>query len=51
MIKRIPRNGPCPCGSGKKYKLCHYTKDMQAANRGELPEWWDAVMAQQQEEQ
>ena len=50
MIKRIPRNGPCPCGSGKKYKLCHYTKDMQAANRGELPEWWDAVMAQQQEQ-
>jgi hypothetical protein len=20
---RIPRNGPCPCGSGKKYKKCH----------------------------
>jgi uncharacterized protein YchJ len=19
----IPRNSPCPCGSGKKYKLCH----------------------------
>jgi len=19
---RIPRNAPCPCGSGKKYKLC-----------------------------
>jgi uncharacterized protein YecA (UPF0149 family) len=18
-----PRNGPCPCGSGKKYKACH----------------------------
>jgi preprotein translocase subunit SecA len=18
-----PRNAPCPCGSGKKYKLCH----------------------------
>lgn len=20
--KKIPRNGPCPCGSGKKYKYC-----------------------------
>ena len=20
---RTPRNSPCPCGSGKKYKLCH----------------------------
>ncbi|MFN4309711.1 MAG: preprotein translocase subunit SecA [Ferrovibrio sp.] len=21
--KNAPRNGPCPCGSGKKYKYCH----------------------------
>ncbi len=21
--ERTPRNAPCPCGSGKKYKLCH----------------------------
>ncbi len=21
--ERIPRNAPCPCGSGKKYKHCH----------------------------
>jgi preprotein translocase subunit SecA len=20
---RTPRNAPCPCGSGKKYKACH----------------------------
>ena len=20
--KKIPRNSPCPCGSGKKYKFC-----------------------------
>jgi preprotein translocase subunit SecA len=20
--KKIPRNAPCPCGSGKKYKQC-----------------------------
>jgi preprotein translocase subunit SecA len=27
MIKseweKTPRNAPCPCGSGKKFKLCH----------------------------
>ena len=21
--KKVPRNSPCPCGSGKKYKHCH----------------------------
>jgi preprotein translocase subunit SecA len=21
--KETPRNAPCPCGSGKKYKFCH----------------------------
>jgi preprotein translocase subunit SecA len=20
---KTPRNAPCPCGSGKKYKKCH----------------------------
>jgi len=20
---KIPRNAPCPCGTGKKYKHCH----------------------------
>jgi len=20
--KKVPRNGPCPCGSGKKFKHC-----------------------------
>jgi preprotein translocase subunit SecA len=20
---KTPRNAPCPCGSGKKYKQCH----------------------------
>ena len=23
LMKKIGRNKPCPCGSGKKYKLCH----------------------------
>lgn len=22
-IPRVGRNEPCPCGSGRKYKLCH----------------------------
>ena len=23
LAKKIPRNKPCPCGSGLKYKKCH----------------------------
>ena len=23
----MPRNAPCWCGSGKKYKRCHYESD------------------------
>lgn len=23
-VKKVGRNDPCPCGSGKKYKKCHY---------------------------
>ena len=23
ISKKIGRNEPCPCGSGKKYKQCH----------------------------
>ena len=23
---KIGRNDPCPCGSGKKFKRCHYQK-------------------------
>jgi preprotein translocase subunit SecA len=26
--KKVGRNDPCPCGSGKKYKQCH-GKDME----------------------
>ena len=25
ITKKIGRNEPCPCGSGKKYKQCHGT--------------------------
>jgi hypothetical protein len=24
---KVGRNGPCPCGSGKKYKKCHGTRE------------------------
>jgi hypothetical protein len=27
IIKKIGRNEPCPCGSGKKYKYCCLSKD------------------------
>ncbi len=28
MIKKVARNDPCWCGSGKKYKKCHMEQDM-----------------------
>ena len=34
----LSRNAPCWCGSGKKYKLCHWNKDqnyfVQQSNSG-----------------
>ncbi len=29
--KGTGRNEPCPCGSGKKYKFCHFTKQQPQA--------------------
>jgi uncharacterized protein len=29
-VKRVGRNDPCPCGSGKKYKRCHGTRAAKA---------------------
>jgi hypothetical protein len=29
MSEKIGRNDPCPCGSGKKYKNCHYGKEIK----------------------
>ena len=26
-VGRVPRNAPCPCGSGKKYKHCCLQKE------------------------
>ena len=31
---KIGRNDPCHCGSGKKYKQCHFRADMAAAAAG-----------------
>lgn len=38
MTKKIGRNAPCPCGSGKKFKKCCYGKDRfsQAKDFGEV---------------
>jgi hypothetical protein len=29
--ERVPRNAPCPCGSGRKYKKCHLAEDQRRA--------------------
>lgn len=26
-MKKVGRNDPCPCGSGKKYKSCHMQRE------------------------
>lgn len=28
-MESVPRNAPCPCGSGKKYKHCHLDKPVE----------------------
>jgi hypothetical protein len=33
--QKISRNDPCPCGSGKKFKHCHYGKDIDWSARTE----------------
>ena len=30
---RVGRNEPCPCGSGKKFKRCHYSGDTPEASK------------------
>jgi hypothetical protein len=34
FMKKIGRNDPCPCGSGKKYKKCHMGKEDEMALNG-----------------
>ena len=31
-MKKIKRNDPCPCGSGKKYKDCCYSKNYEESH-------------------
>jgi len=35
--KKVGRNDPCPCGSGKKYKHCHGQQQTAAASPGARP--------------
>lgn len=30
ISQKIGRNDPCPCGSGKKFKKCHYQTQWQS---------------------
>lgn len=32
MNKKVGRNDPCPCGSGKKYKNCHMLIDHESSS-------------------
>jgi len=34
-VPQVPRNRPCPCGSGRKYKYCHGRKDLTVRLGGE----------------
>lgn len=36
MNKKIGRNDPCHCGSGKKYKFCHFGDDKQRIVKTDL---------------
>jgi preprotein translocase subunit SecA len=44
--KKVGRNDPCPCGSGKKYKHCHGRADRAVAQMAPQPA--DATRARQQ---
>jgi len=33
-MQSVSRNDPCPCGSGKKWKKCCYTKQSPPPQRG-----------------
>ena len=39
-MKKIGRNDPCPCGSGKKFKKCHLGReeDLTLDRLGEITE-------------
>jgi len=35
-LSKISRNGPCPCGSGKKYKNCCINKELPELDDNDL---------------
>ncbi len=41
-MKKVGRNEPCPCGSGKKYKNCHQKEE--AAKSGRNKTFWFTVL-------
>ena len=43
MVKKIGRNEPCPCGSGKKYKKCCLKNNKPAAVENVPQSTWDFV--------
>ncbi|MGH8315839.1 MAG: glycosyltransferase, partial [Steroidobacterales bacterium] len=43
-----PRNSPCPCGSGRRYKDCHGAPDSVTGSGGDLGSTMSAAMLAQQ---
>ncbi len=37
-MAKVGRNDPCPCGSGKKYKHCHWSQDQQQSSDEVIPQ-------------
>ncbi len=50
MSKKIGRNDPCPCGSGKKYKSCCLKKDRTAGRVGKRPQRQKKMSAEEAKE-
>ena len=46
LDKKVGRNDPCPCGSGKKYKHCHGRAD-RASDQKMTPQPVGATRARQ----
>ncbi len=40
---KVGRNGPCPCGSGKKFKACCLGRAASASERRDLAEQIEAL--------
>ncbi len=42
-LEATPKNAPCPCGSGKKFKMCHGRQGLSARRRSRLT-WGGAAL-------